>query len=116
MLMGRLMAAGIVLVLSWAACDAARAEDGYEAWLRYRPLPEAPAARPVAIVQTRRSPLLDSAAAELRRGLGVMLQQEVTLNQGPPAPGAIVLVDQPDQAPAVIVAALREADLPGLGE
>src|SRR6187431_1440809 len=48
-----------------AAASPARAEDGYRLWLRY---PETTAATSVVEVE-KRSPMIDAAAAELRRGL-----------------------------------------------
>jgi alpha-glucuronidase len=57
--------------------SAARAEDGYDLWLRYRPV-EQPlrahyAAHATAVVQASRGPTIDTAAAELRRGIAGML-------------------------------------------
>jgi alpha-glucuronidase len=66
------------LLLLFAASGAA-AEDGYDLWLRYRPIePQwraAYAARATAIVETTRSPTLDAAAKELRRGISGLLGQ-----------------------------------------
>ena len=49
----------------------ARAESGYDLWLRYQPVEDAyAAANPVTTLVTGgRSPTLDAAASELRRGL-----------------------------------------------
>jgi len=68
---------GALLALT---ASAASAEDGYDLWLRYRPI-EAPsraayAARATAVVETARSPTLDAAARELRRGISGMLGVE----------------------------------------
>jgi alpha-glucuronidase len=58
------------------SATAAQAEDGYDLWLRYRPveahLRAAYAPRATAVVQTAHSPTLDAAAKELRRGLAGM--------------------------------------------
>src|SRR6187549_4257915 len=48
-----------------AIASPARAEDGYRLWLRY---PEIPAATSTVEVE-KSSPMIDAAAAELRRGL-----------------------------------------------
>lgn len=65
---------------------AARAEDGHDLWLRYRPVEAQWQAtyRPIAaaIVQSQsRSPTLEAAQAELVRGLGGLLAQSVPLTQ-----------------------------------
>src|SRR6187551_3561128 len=49
----------------FAAVLPARAEDGYRLWLRY---PEIPAATSTVEVE-KSTPMIDAAAAELRRGL-----------------------------------------------
>src|SRR6187551_2363000 len=64
------MKRGLGLILSIAAgllvaAPPARAEDGYRLWLRY---PEAAAATSSIEIE-RHSPMIDAAAAELRRGL-----------------------------------------------
>ncbi|HSP68185.1 MAG TPA: alpha-glucuronidase family glycosyl hydrolase [Bryobacteraceae bacterium] len=60
--------ASIRNVAGWAlvACATARAESGYDAWLRYPPL-QTPAAQVITVVGI--SPLLESARQELARGL-----------------------------------------------
>ena len=57
---------------------AARAEDGYDLWLRYRPLPATIAAQVKAsatavVMPKKSSPIIAAAIAELHRGLGAML-------------------------------------------
>ncbi len=70
----RLLLAALLLL---ASPTAAAAEDGYDLWLRYRPVEQqwrlryAPHA--TAIVDTASSPVTKAAAAELRRGIGAML-------------------------------------------
>ena len=61
--------AGFAIALTAAA--SARAEDGYELWMRYRPVAAAAAlGRSAGDVETRGdSPTLRVAAAELRRGI-----------------------------------------------
>ncbi|WP_374470653.1 alpha-glucuronidase family glycosyl hydrolase [Phenylobacterium sp.] len=67
----------LVALLAIFTAPAAQAEDGYDLWLRYRPLDTAAAASyreaigPV--VAGGASPTLKAAADELRRGLGGML-------------------------------------------
>ncbi len=80
----------------------ARAEDGYDLWLRYRPVePSAMAQyRPLAtvIVSEGASPSLDAAKAELARGLGGLLDKPV--GAGTVADGAIV-IGTPASSPLV---------------
>jgi len=74
--------AGVVLVLAGSTC--VQAEDGYECWLRYRPVAD-PALleryRELAseIVVVGDSPVLDAAGRELYQGLSHMLNQRVSL-------------------------------------
>jgi alpha-glucuronidase len=76
-----------------AAPTAAAAEDGYDLWLRYRPVEaqwrSAYASRATAIVQRPHSPTLNAAASELRRGIHGLF--DVTPGAGL-RDGAIVLV------------------------
>lgn len=69
----RVAIAALLLLTASAAC----AGDGYDLWLRYRPVEAqwraAYAARATAVVETARSPTLDVAANELRRGIAGML-------------------------------------------
>jgi alpha-glucuronidase len=66
----------IGMLLAFAPAAAA-AEDGYDLWLRYRPVEAqwqaAYSSRATAIVQETHSPTLDSAAGELRRGIAGVL-------------------------------------------
>lgn len=71
-------------------------EDGYDLWLRYRPV--GPSGRRRDYLQQLRSvvrpgsdPLLRSAAAELRRGLTGLLDRAVPETAGVTAPGSVVL-------------------------
>jgi alpha-glucuronidase len=71
----------------------AHAEDGYDLWLRYRPI-EQPArdryaARATAIVVQGSSPTLDAAASELERGLSGLLARRAV--RSGVTDGAIVL-------------------------
>jgi alpha-glucuronidase len=85
----------VVLLLAapgWTA--PARAEDGYELWLRYRPMEAAALAqyRPratVLVMSKASSATLDAAAGELTQGLSGLLDRPVGM--GAPADGAIVI-------------------------
>uniref|UniRef100_UPI0032C23290 alpha-glucuronidase family glycosyl hydrolase n=2 Tax=Povalibacter sp. TaxID=1962978 RepID=UPI0032C23290 len=72
----------------------AMAEDGYDLWLRYRPL-ESPALeryRPLAaeLAGTANSPTLRAAAAELQRGLAGLLGVQPPLSERVSRAGALV--------------------------
>jgi alpha-glucuronidase len=100
------------IFIAWAA--AARAEDGYELWLRYRPLPAA--ARSVIAQQVEAivgpenpSPTSQAAIAELRRGLGSLLSSAVPAGTAP-VDGAI-LIGTPRNTPAIEALHLPLGDL-----
>jgi alpha-glucuronidase len=102
---------GVLLgLLLWLGLGArAAAEDGYDLWLRYRPLPAALAAadRQVlgeAVVEGPSSPALDAARGELDRGLGGLL--------GRARHGPRVLIGTPAGSPAI---ARMNLPLSGLG-
>ncbi len=107
---------GVVCAVLFAAATFAmpvRGEDGYQLWLRHAPLSEA-ATRPAVtgvFFPGGETPLGNSAAGELRRGLGGLLATPVPLLEGVEA-GAVVLAT-PETWPA-----LADLDLPlaGLGE
>ncbi|USI72442.1 alpha-glucuronidase family glycosyl hydrolase [Sphingomonas morindae] len=110
----RLWRWAMMVALASAPLGAARADDGYDLWLRYRPVAAparaALAAQARSLVIPGRSATLDAAAAELRRGLGGMA------GVAPPAaatlaPGAILLA-RPAEARRLGVAV---ADAPELG-
>ena len=86
----------LLFVLLARAPAAAAAEDGYDLWLRYRPVgaqwQRAYAARATAIVQQPHSPTADAAAAELRRGITGLLGRAAGDRL---ADGAIVLARGP---------------------
>src|SRR3569833_1887122 len=92
----------ITAFLVLLAVPAARAEDGYDLWLRYRPMEAAALAqhRPLAaaIVSEGASPTLDAARAELTRGLSGLLDKTV-------AAGAVtdgdVVIGTPTSSPLV---------------
>jgi alpha-glucuronidase len=86
----------------------ARAEDGYDLWLRYRPLAEAArqsyAPRAATIVVQGDSATLTAARDELARGLGGLLGRAVPATTGGIEDGAI-LIGTPASSP--LIAALR---------
>jgi alpha-glucuronidase len=102
------------LALACSAAGAGHAEDGYDLWLRYAPLPPAAAATLAAhasgVVSFGRSPTLRAAVAELRRGFGRM-GGRVVPEASAPAPGAIVLA----LAPQARTLGLPPRALAGLG-
>lgn len=97
----------VVAVLAWLAtffaASGARAEDGYDLWLRYRPLPAATAApyRAAAtqLVVAGDSPTLQAARAELVRGLAGMLGEPPAAGAAPTRAGA--LLAGPASAPQI---------------
>jgi len=83
-----LFAAGVLLLSA-----PARAEDGYDLWLRYRPIEATAQAqyRPLAtaVVSQATSPTLDAAKTELTKGLSGLLDRPV--GAGALADGAVVI-------------------------
>jgi alpha-glucuronidase len=89
------LSTALILIL-WNHCQV-RAEDGYDAWLRYRPIEDAQRleeyrAVASAVVIEEPSAVLQSAAAELRRGIEGMLQRQLPEARTVSRDGAIVLV------------------------
>jgi len=81
--MPRLISVCLLLLMS---ATAARAEDGHELWLRYQPVEEQwqtvyRGSATTIVPGESRSPTLDAAQAELVRGLGGMLAQDVPVTQ-----------------------------------
>ena len=106
--------AGALLAL--AVFPLAHAEDGYELWLRYRPL-EADVAQPYRahvgqLVAPASSPTQRVARDELVRGLQGLLGRAPALADAPSAAGAL-LVGTPASLPAID---RLDLDLDGLGE
>src|SRR5262245_56468480 len=93
----------VFAVLLVAIASPVRAEDGYEAWLRYRPLDAAMLARTApaatALVTGRSSPTLDVAAKELRTGLGAMLARP--LASATAMQDGAILIGTPASSPLV---------------
>jgi alpha-glucuronidase len=86
----------LLALLSVSLASAARAEDGYDLWLRYRPLPPAQRPAPRAIAPSADTPTLKVARAELERGLNGLLGAR------PARTGAgTILLGTPAGSPAV---------------
>ena len=87
------MAMGMLLVAMSA--NSARAEDGYDLWLRYRPLPAQQAAayrsHAAQLVIAADTPTEQAARQELLRGLGGLLGQAPALSKSVTQDGAILL-------------------------
>jgi alpha-glucuronidase len=94
----RFLIAALLLLLAAPA----RAEDGYDLWLRYRPVEPSALAqyRPLAaaVVSEGASPTLDAARAELTQGLSGLLDKKVTA--GAMTDGAVV-IGTPASSPLV---------------
>ncbi|HET6397635.1 MAG TPA: alpha-glucuronidase family glycosyl hydrolase [Pseudoxanthomonas sp.] len=98
-----------------AAAPAAHAEDGYDLWLRYRPLPAAQAADARAaaaeLVAPAATPMQRAARDELLRGLGGLLGARPAVGEAPSRDGAVVIGTP---ASSKVVAGLKR-ELAGLG-
>ncbi|MEN2746175.1 alpha-glucuronidase family glycosyl hydrolase [Sphingomonas sp. T9W2] len=96
---------GWIAVIGGLWTAPARAEDGYDLWLRYRPLPPAQAtavaARSTSVVRDEADPTIELAAAELVRGMTGLTGRAVAA--GNVANGAIVI----GTARSARIAALR---------
>ncbi|WP_130620757.1 alpha-glucuronidase family glycosyl hydrolase [Dyella amyloliquefaciens] len=105
----------LVLVLALSGAGLAHAEDGYDLWLRYRPLPEAQAAayrgHVAQLVLPAATPRQQAARDELLRGLGGLLGQTPPTSDAVSVDGAVV-VGTPASSPTI--ARLR-LDTRGLG-
>jgi alpha-glucuronidase len=96
-----------VLLASLLLCGAARAEDGYDLWLRYHPVGAnyQTQYRPLAseLVTGAPSPTLDAAAHELERGLGGLLDRPLRVTAT--VTGGAIVIGTP--ASSKFVAALN---------
>src|SRR5512145_2667459 len=109
----------LTLLALLAVATGVRAEDGYDLWLRYQPLADERAledgrARFRDIVVQGTSPTLEAARAELRRGLGGLLEREPVVAQALSRDGAI-LAGTPRESTALADLQLRE-DLGRVGD
>jgi alpha-glucuronidase len=95
---GLCLAAGLISAsLTFASLGAppAHAEDGYDLWLRYRPLPTAQRPTARAIAPSADTPTLKVARAELQRGLDGLV------GDAPASAAASILIGTPAGSPAV---------------
>ncbi len=111
--------AGILMLLLLAAAGGAGAEDGYELWLRYRPVSEPAMLRSYSTSITGlavegNSPTLRAAREELARGLRGLLGTEVPLVTAVARDGVLV-AGTPARSSLVAGAGLG-ADLGRIGE
>lgn len=93
----------LILGLALVVAPAARAEDGYDLWLRYKPVEASVratyAARAAAIAPTRDTPTMKVARAELERGLTGLVGKPASAAAGS-RDGVILL--KADSADAVL--------------
>ncbi|GLQ95605.1 alpha-glucuronidase family glycosyl hydrolase [Dyella mobilis] len=84
-----------VILLTMACAGWARAEDGYDLWLRYRPLPPAQmklyGGRASQLVLAADTPTQRATRDELQRGLSGLLGRDIPLTQTVLHDGAIVV-------------------------
>ncbi|GAA0554568.1 alpha-glucuronidase [Rhizomicrobium palustre] len=99
-----------------AVAGAAKAEDGYDLWLRYRPLEKAVIARDVpyasAIMAQGASPTILAAREELQRGLSGLLGKRVPLATALKS-GTILIGTPKDLAIAKLALPLEKAGAEG---
>lgn len=112
-------ACGVMILgmgLGWS--DVARAEDGYEAWLRYRPVQSLQTAPAAGIIVTGdgESVVIASTVRELQRGLGAMTGRPVAADAPAHNGWRIVLVTDTDSAADALKSTLAQANLPELGD
>ena len=103
-MMLRLPLLALLLLAALIAPTQARAEDGYDLWLRYRPV-EAESQRQYApaateLVGASGSATLEAAGAELHRGLSGLLGQAIPAAERVTRDGAI-LIGTPRSSPLV---------------
>ncbi|HEY6291938.1 MAG TPA: alpha-glucuronidase family glycosyl hydrolase [Terriglobia bacterium] len=86
----------LILFASLMAAPPLRAESGYEAWLRYAPIEDAPARQqfdtlPAVVVALGDSPEVKAAQQEMIRGVRGMLGRTLRAETNPPDESSIVL-------------------------
>lgn len=110
----RIGAAAALLLMTMAAMRPAWAEDGYDLWLRYRPLPaqQAAAARTHAIqlVAPSATPTQKATRDELQRALAGLLGTAPAVADAASGSGALV-VGTPASSPAIAGLRLKLKDL-----
>src|SRR3989344_3809758 len=110
---GATLSAACALLL--LAAPSARAEDGYELWLRYRPLAPSYATKvaaiaPALVVDAPPSPTVDAATAEIGRAVGVRAGHPLAVASEDDAALLLCRLDPPRRA---ALPPRRGADLPG---
>ena len=107
---------GLLLAALIMAAAGARAEDGYDLWLRYRPMSgewlqaDREAARELVPPVTP-SPTLSVAQAELTRGLGGLLGVELPVSAQPTRDGSVIFGTPASSA--LIASGVRSTSNPG---
>jgi len=93
--MWRKLLAILSALLVFAASNQAHAEDGYDLWLRYRPLPESQqkqyAARLTHFVAPTHRPTILAAAEELQRGLEGLIGYRIVQRETVMGDGAVLV-------------------------
>ena len=96
--------AGVLAATAICAAEPARAEDGYDLWLRYKPLAESARTALVgeagALVTGSRSPTLDAAQDELMHGLSGLIGAAPSTASEVDRDGAII-VGTPTSLPLI---------------
>jgi alpha-glucuronidase len=92
----RLAALAIVVLAFALGASSARAETGYDGWLRYAPITDRAAREryatlPAAVVILGDTPIMSAARDELIRGTRGMLGRTLRISKEVPAEGAIIL-------------------------
>ena len=102
--LSQVLAGAALLLASILSAQPARGEDGYELWLRYRPVEAARADADrgaiTALVAAARTPTQAVTRAELLRGLGGLLAGPVPLSEAVTADGALI-VGTPASSPLI---------------
>ncbi len=102
--LSRVLVAGALVLTSILPVQQLRAEDGYELWLRYRPVESAHAGEyrgaVMQLVAAATTPTQIVTRAELRRGLGGLLGAAVPLSDVVTSNGALI-VGTPASSPLV---------------
>ena len=102
--LSQVLAGTALLLASILSVQPARGEDGYELWLRYRPMEAAGADADrgaiTALVAAARTPTQAVTRAELLRGLGGLLAGPVPLSEAVTADGALI-VGTPASSPLI---------------
>ena len=114
------LALGILLGLFGSGPARAATEDGYDLWLRYRPLPAAGRAALQAaatgIAATSDTPTVRAAGAELKRGLaGLLGRSDDAIPSTTPAHAGAVVLSRADLPAGLLGADAVRRDLATLG-